>query len=157
MYDLLRERNFDALCVKSVFDTAAQFSFYTQCSFYFTFCNDLKKVTIPDSVTSIGNYAFGVCAGLISVTIPDSVTSIGDDAFYGCDKLTLKCLHHTYGKQYAIDNKIPYQIIHKNLTEGNLKYNITADGNEYLCDVTVENKKISLSLTAGQAVAVIAE
>jgi hypothetical protein len=36
-------------------------------------------------------------------------------------------------------------------------YNITADGNEYLCDVTVENKKISLSLTAGQAVAVIAE
>lgn len=36
-------------------------------------------------------------------------------------------------------------------------YNITADGNEYLCDATVENKKISLSLTAGQAVAVIAE
>ena len=36
-------------------------------------------------------------------------------------------------------------------------YNITADGNEYLCDVTVENKKISLSLIAGQAVAVIAE
>jgi hypothetical protein len=36
-------------------------------------------------------------------------------------------------------------------------YNITADGNEYLCDVTVENKKISLNLTAGQAVAVIAE
>lgn len=34
-------------------------------------------------------------------------------------------------------------------------YNITADGNEYFCDVTVEDKKISLNLTAGQAVAVI--
>ncbi len=36
-------------------------------------------------------------------------------------------------------------------------YNITADGNEYICDVMVENKKILLNLTAGQAVAVIAE
>lgn len=34
-------------------------------------------------------------------------------------------------------------------------YNITADGNEYFCDVTVEDKKISLNLTAGQAVGVI--
>ena len=36
-------------------------------------------------------------------------------------------------------------------------YIITADGNEYLCDVAVENKKFSLNLKAGQAVAVIAE
>ncbi len=36
-------------------------------------------------------------------------------------------------------------------------YNITADGNEYICDVMVEDKKILLNLTAGQAVAVIAE
>ncbi len=34
-------------------------------------------------------------------------------------------------------------------------YNITADGNEYFCDVTVEDKKISLNLIAGQAVVVI--
>ncbi len=36
-------------------------------------------------------------------------------------------------------------------------YNITADGNEYICDVMVEDKKILLNLTAGQAGAVIAE
>ena len=36
-------------------------------------------------------------------------------------------------------------------------YNITADGNEYLCDVTVKDKKIQLNLNAGQAVAIIAE
>ncbi len=40
--------------------------------------------TIPDSVTSIGAYAFHYSSGLSSVTIPDSVTSIGDLAFYGC-------------------------------------------------------------------------
>ncbi|MDO4972333.1 MAG: leucine-rich repeat domain-containing protein, partial [Bacteroidales bacterium] len=42
---------------------------------------------IPNSVTSIGNWAFYGCTGLTSVTIPNSVTSIGDDAFYGCTGL----------------------------------------------------------------------
>ena len=35
------------------------------------------------SVTSIGNGAFLSCSGLTSITIPNSVTSIGDYAFYG--------------------------------------------------------------------------
>ena len=44
-------------------------------------------VTIPDSVTSIGDYAFDYCTDLRSVTIPDSVTSIGNNAFYNCINL----------------------------------------------------------------------
>ena len=44
--------------------------------------------TIPDSVTSIGDYAFASCTSLTSVTIPNSVTSIGDCAFYDCTSLT---------------------------------------------------------------------
>ena len=47
-------------------------------------CRGLTSVAIPNSVTSIGNYAFGDCTGLTSVTIPNSVTSIGDYAFYSC-------------------------------------------------------------------------
>ena len=48
----------------------------------------LTLVTIPDSVTSIGNEAFRNCTGLTSIVIPDSVTSIGNEAFRGCSELT---------------------------------------------------------------------
>ncbi|MBQ6267107.1 MAG: leucine-rich repeat domain-containing protein [Clostridia bacterium] len=48
----------------------------------------LVKITIPNSVLSIGKCAFMDCYGLTSVTIPDSVTSIGDYVFKGCTVLT---------------------------------------------------------------------
>lgn len=74
-------------------------------------CKSITSLTIPDSVTSLGNDAFqyctgmtGVklgkgitaiseiafygCTGLKSVTIPDSVTVIGKNAFYNCTNLT---------------------------------------------------------------------
>jgi hypothetical protein len=51
-------------------------------------CTGLTSITIPDSVTSIGSGAFDGCTRLTSITIPDSVTSIGDSAFYGCTGLT---------------------------------------------------------------------
>ena len=49
---------------------------------------DFTSVTIGNSVTTIGDYAFYYCSSLTSVTIGDSVTTIGNDAFYGCSSLT---------------------------------------------------------------------
>ena len=44
--------------------------------------------TIPNSVTTIENWAFGGCNSLTSINIPNSVTTIGEGAFWGCDSLT---------------------------------------------------------------------
>ena len=54
----------------------------------FSYCNSLTSITIPNSVTSIGNGAFIGCSSLTSITIPNSVTKIGWHAFYGCSSLT---------------------------------------------------------------------
>lgn len=40
------------------------------------FGKNLNTVIIPDTVTSIGNYAFGSCPNLSNITIPDSVINI---------------------------------------------------------------------------------
>ena len=53
-------------------------------SFAFRDCSSLTSITIPNSVTSIDRGAFYGCSGLTSITIPNSVTSIGESAFSGC-------------------------------------------------------------------------
>ena len=51
-------------------------------------CSSLTSITIPSSVTSIGEWAFYNCSGLTGITIPSGVTSISNYAFSGCSGLT---------------------------------------------------------------------
>ena len=53
----------------------------------FAGCTNLQKVHIPDSVTSIEEYAFHNCSSLVSVYIPKSIVSIGNYAFNQCEHL----------------------------------------------------------------------
>lgn len=46
------------------------------------------NVTIPNTVLTIGNYAFSFCSSLTNIILPDSVISIGEEAFYDCISLT---------------------------------------------------------------------
>ena len=57
-------------------------------SFAFSGCIGLTGIDIPSSVSSIGRYAFSSCSGLTSIDIPNSVTTISWSAFNNCSGLT---------------------------------------------------------------------
>ena len=102
-------------------------------------CTELKSVTIPDSVTSIGEDAFFCCTGLTSVTIPDSVASIGKGAFNFCE--SLKDVY--YGGSESDWEKIKIGDNNTDLTESTIHYN--SNGPDYTADAAMycEGKKIS--------------
>ena len=50
----------------------------------------LVAIKIPDSVKTIGKFAFWGCESLEYVTIPNSVEEIGSLVFWGCEKLDVK-------------------------------------------------------------------
>ena len=69
----------------------------------FNHCRGLTSITIPDGLTSIGDGAFSDCSNLGSITIPDSVMSIGAHAFSGCDNLIQKEKGVYYVDRWVVD------------------------------------------------------
>ena len=52
----------------------------------------ITSITLPNSVTSIGSFAFFGATDLLSIIIPPAVTSIGTDAFLSCTSLATVAL-----------------------------------------------------------------
>lgn len=50
----------------------------------FSFCAKLRKVVLPNTLTSIENYAFSHCLKLQELQLPETVRGIGKSAFFGC-------------------------------------------------------------------------
>jgi hypothetical protein len=51
-------------------------------------CFNLTSLTLGGGVSSIGTAAFAYCSSLTNVLIPDSVTVLNENAFYSCSKMT---------------------------------------------------------------------
>ena len=69
--------------------------------------SETKAVVIPESVTSLGAYAFSGCDSITSISIPESVTSIIGTAFYGDSNNFVGCKSLQYnvkGTAYYLGN-----------------------------------------------------
>ena len=51
-------------------------------------CTNVTSISIPGSVTELNEYCFSACESMKSITIPQSVTRIADGVFDACEKLT---------------------------------------------------------------------
>ena len=72
----------------------------------FSGCSSLTSINIPDGVTSIERSTFSNCYALTALTLPDGVTSIGDGAFsccYGLTNLVLPTSITSIGKWVFMD------------------------------------------------------
>ena len=108
------------------------------------------SLTIPNSVTTIGERAFIYCRDLTSVTLPNSVTSIGRSAFYGCSGLTsIKCLA-------AVPPSLDTINLFSNIPDtctltvpcGSLEAYTTSDWNTYFASRISEDLSFELSVSA---------
>lgn len=102
---------------------------------------NLKKVTIPEGIKTIGFKAFSGCTGLESITFPDSLETIDDLALYDCTGITFLDLnqvsHVGEGNMYCLgpDHKGPEEIIFSAKME-RITYRF-CDGWENLKKVTI--------------------
>lgn len=55
---------------------------------YAFFHSKVQTVFLPDTVSTIGDYAFYYAGELSSINFPTALTSIGDSAFFACQSLT---------------------------------------------------------------------
>ena len=97
----------------------------------FPSCKNLESITIPDSVTSIGNNAFSGCKNLASITIPNSVTSIGESAFAYCENLKSVTISNSVT---SIDNNTFSDCT--SLTSVTIPDSVTSIGNNAFSDCT---------------------
>ena len=110
-------------------------------------CSNLVEVSIPSSVASINDYAFAYCTSLISITIPSSVITLSSYAFENCYKLVE--IVNNCSIQVSKGSGIGYYAlsIHNGISQINIIDNyifITADDVNYLIGYKGSEENITL-------------
>lgn len=105
-------------CERVTFEEGSKLSDIGGSAFYYL--SSLKEITVPDHVTSIGNYSFGYDTKLEQVYLPAGISFINDTAFNSCDwgRLVLHVLEDSYAEQYAVDKGILYETYSRPASSG---------------------------------------
>lgn len=100
----------------------------------------IKEITIPNSVTTIGSYAFSQCDSLSSITIPNSVSTIGERAFG--ESKSLKTIYWD-AKNCMYTSNTNYPSNNAPLTDSNTEHIIIGDEVESIDDYLLHNSNIN--------------
>ena len=110
---------------------------------------NLQAISLPNSVTSIENYAFAYCKSLMNLTIPNNVQTIGSSAFTGCNGLTNITIPNSVT---TVKDAVFYECI--NLTKVTISNSLTSIGSRMfegcysLNDVVIPNSVTSIGSRA---------
>lgn len=106
-------------------------------NYAFESCRSLTNITIPDSVISINNSAFNYCYNLTNIAIGKGLTEIGTNAFKFCYKLVeIENNSNILLEEgsYANGSIAEYALNIYSSTEGNSNLSVTDDGYVFYCD-----------------------
>ena len=74
-------------------------------------CVYLTDINIPASLTKLDHLMFWGCAVLKNVVIGPEVREMADDVFEQCPQVTISCYDFSYAKDWAIAHSVPYRLI----------------------------------------------
>ena len=116
-------------------------------AYAFNLQTGLTEMVLPASVEEIGAYAFKSCRGLTSVTVLDRDAEFGEGAFDQCTGMTLRGYACSTAADYAAANDITYQAIpggdHVMTAHPKLEATCTEEGTEAYWECTVCGKLFS--------------
>ena len=117
--------------------------------------SNITKITLPDTIKTIGKYAFYNCVSLKSIVIPEGVTLIGVSAFAGCTSLENIAIPDSIVTIYqnAFDGCDGLKTVYYDGTfeqwENITFANSTANPMEYALKLYAEGKLVTSAVTQG--------
>ena len=90
-----------------IFEEGSKLEFIGAVSFYYMLYT--TDITLPETVKSIGNLAFGYCSRLDNVYMPQSISYIHTNAFNKSNSVKLNVAEGTYAETFAKNNEIAYE------------------------------------------------